>query len=396
MSEKKKKVPQLRFPGFSGEWEERKLGDLLSETRRPIKMEDDIEYQLVTVKRRNEGVTSRGLFKGKDILVKNYFELKHGDYVISKRQVVHGANGIVPEYLDGAIVSNEYLVSVGNKKITTDFLTIISKLPSMYKMFFLSSYGIDIEKLVFNVEDWKKRKIFIPPVPEQKIVSTFFLILDNAIALQQRKLTHLQARKKGLLQKMFPKDGELFPELRFPGFTDAWEERRLGEVVQITMGQSPNSENYTHNPDDHILVQGNADMRNGQVFPRVWTTQVTKKAEKGDLILSVRAPVGDIGKTYYDVVLGRGVAALKGNEFIYQSLGKMKQNGYWNKLSTGSTFEAINSNDIRDALLMMPNIEEQAKIGAFFKQLDDSITLHQRKLDHLQTRKKALLQQMFV
>lgn len=145
------------------------------------------------------------------------------------------------------------------------------------------------------------------------------------------------------------------------------------------MGQSPNSDNYTDNPNDHILVQGNADMKNGRVVPRVWTTQVTKQAEKGDLILSVRAPVGDIGKTTYDVVLGRGVAAIKGNEFIFQSLGRMKQMGYWNKLSTGSTFESINSNDIKDAYIIIPSDEEQDKIGVFFRNLDHLITLHQRE-----------------
>ncbi|EME8089713.1 restriction endonuclease subunit S [Enterococcus faecium] len=185
------------------------------------------------------------------------------------------------------------------------------------------------------------------------------------------------------------------PEIRFPGFTDDWEQRKLGEVVQIVMGQSPNSENYTDNPNDYILVQGNADMKNNRVVPRVWTTQVTKQAEKGDLILSVRAPVGDIGKTDYDVVLGRGVAAIKGNDFIFQQLGKMKENGYWNRYSTGSTFESINSNDIREALITIPDVKEQQKIGAFFKQLDDTIALHQRKLDLLKETKKGFLQKMF-
>ena len=185
------------------------------------------------------------------------------------------------------------------------------------------------------------------------------------------------------------------PELRFPGFTDDWEQRKLGNVAKITMGQSPNSENYTENPSDYILVQGNADMKDGRVVPRVWTTQVTKTADKGDLILSVRAPVGDIGKTDYDVVLGRGVAAIKGNEFLFQSLGRMKQNGYWTKLSTGSTFESINSNDIKEAQILLPSLEEQQKIGTFFKTLDNTITLHQRKLDLLKEQKKGYLQKMF-
>ncbi|MDT2000419.1 restriction endonuclease subunit S [Carnobacterium maltaromaticum] len=185
------------------------------------------------------------------------------------------------------------------------------------------------------------------------------------------------------------------PEIRFPEFTDDWELRKLGNIVQITMGQSPNSENYTENPSDYILVQGNADMKNNKVVPRVWTTQVTKKADIGDLILSVRAPVGDVGKTDYDVVLGRGVASIKGNEFIFQTLGRMKENGFWTKLSTGSTFESINSSDIKDASILLPNEDEQIKIGTFFQQLDYTIALHQHKLNILKQTKQGLLKKMF-
>ena len=153
-------------------------------------------------------------------------------------------------------------------------------------------------------------------------------------------------------------------------------------MVKITMGQSPSSRNYTENPSDYILVQGNADMKNGHVVPRVWTTQITKQAEKGDLILSVRAPVGDIGKTDYDIVIGRGVAAIKGNSFIFQLLTKMKLNGYWTRFSTGSTFESINSDNIKNAQIMIPNLKEQEKIGNTFSSIDSLIALHQRKPDY--------------
>lgn len=190
-------------------------------------------------------------------------------------------------------------------------------------------------------------------------------------------------------------DIKRIPKLRFPGFTDAWEQRKLEKVAQITMGQSPSSKNYTDNPNDYILVQGNADMRDGRVLPRVWTTQVTKQAEKDDLILSVRAPVGDVGKTDYDVVLGRGVAGIRGNEFIFQLLTRMKANGYWEKLSTGSTFDSINSSDIKEAIVLIPSIKEQSQIGVFFSNLDNLITLHQHKLDKLDEFKKAMLSKMF-
>ena len=188
---------------------------------------------------------------------------------------------------------------------------------------------------------------------------------------------------------------KLKPEIRFAGFTDDWEQCKLGDVVNIIMGQSPDSKNYTNNSSDHILVQGNADIKNGFVYPRVWTTQITKQGHSGDLIMSVRAPVGDIAKTEYDVVLGRGVCAIKGNEFIFQLLTKMKENDYWESLSTGSTFDSINSNDIKNAEIFIPSLEEQTQIGNFFKQLDDTIALHQRTLEKYQKLKISYLEKMF-
>lgn len=109
---------------------------------------------------------------------------------------------------------------------------------------------------------------------------------------------------------------------------------------------------------DYILVQGNADLKDGWVCPRVWTSQKTKTTQAGDLIMSVRAPAGAMGKTAYDAVIGRGVAAIKGNEFLYQSLVKMDEEGYWKKLSCGSTFESINSDNIFNAEIYIPDIDD--------------------------------------
>ncbi len=161
------------------------------------------------------------------------------------------------------------------------------------------------------------------------------------------------------------------------------------------MGQSPDGNTYSDTPSDHILVQGNTDLKDGWVFPRIWTTQITKKADEGDLIMSVRAPVGEMGKTAYNVVLGRGVAAIKGNEFIFQNLVKMNDDGYWKKFSSGSTFGSINSDTIRNAELSVSSHEEQEIIGEFFRKIDNLITLHQRKLELLIQLKKAYLQRLF-
>mgnify|MGYP005771849327 CR=1 FL=1 len=185
------------------------------------------------------------------------------------------------------------------------------------------------------------------------------------------------------------------PSIRFKGFTDAWEQRKLGDVVKITMGQSPDGSTYSDTPTKYILVQGNADLVDGWVSPRMWTTQITKQAEAGDLIMSVRAPAGSMGKTAYNVVLGRGVAGIKGNEYIFQLLVKKDTDGYWKTLSAGSTFESINSNSVVNAEIALPCESEQQKIGAYFEKLDNIITLYQRKYEKFVNIKKALLEKMF-
>lgn len=293
------------------------------------------------------------------------------------------------------IVSSLYVVLKISEKIDNKYILQYIKSSEFTKEVKRNTEG-SVREYLFFENFCNVRFPYSINIKEQKKIGNLFERLDKLITLHQRKLEQLEQLKNTLLSKMFPKSGTNIPEIRFSGFTDAWKQRKLGEVVNITMGQSPNSENYTENPDDNILVQGNADLKNGRVFPRVWTTQITKTAEKGDLILSVRAPVGSVGKTDYDVVLGRGVAGIKGNEFIFQMLGKMNIDGYWNKYSTGSTFESINSNDIIDAQIILPKEDEQIKLGIFLHQLDEIITIHQRKLEQLKNLKQTLLNKMFI
>ena len=161
------------------------------------------------------------------------------------------------------------------------------------------------------------------------------------------------------------------------------------------MGQSPDGINYTDNPTDNILIQGNADLDNGIVVPRIWTTQITKISKPNDIIFTVRAPVGEVAKNTYTAVIGRGVASISGNDFLYQTLKKMKEFDYWSKLSAGSTFDSINSEQLKNSEINIPLNEEQKQIGNFLEKIDNLITLHQSKYDKLVNVKKALLEKMF-
>lgn len=185
------------------------------------------------------------------------------------------------------------------------------------------------------------------------------------------------------------------PLIRFKGFNEDWEEKKLGEIADVTMGQSPSSKNYTLDPNDRILVQGNADLRNGYVFPRIWTKEITKEAHIGDTLLSVRAPVGDVARTQYDVVIGRGVAAIKKDDFIYHFLDKTNKSNYWKVVSTGSTFESVSSLDIKNLSVKFPYLEEKNKISNMLNNLDKLIFLQEQKLELLNQVKKGLLQKLF-
>ena len=172
----------------------------------------------------------------------------------------------------------------------------------------------------------------------------------------------------------------LFPSGYSNWTTPSWEQRKLGEIAPVTMGQSPNGACYTDNPNDAVLVQGNADLKDGWVSPRVWTTEITRTAKSGDLIMSVRAPVGAMGKTAYDVVLGRGVAGIAGNEFLFQALSKKEAEEYWSTVSAGSTFDSINGDELRNTLVDCPRSELECEtIGDCLSKVDSLITLHQRK-----------------
>ena len=397
--DKKRLVPVRRFKEFENAdaWEQRKLGELAEIVRgaspRPI---SDPKWF--------DANSDVGWLRISDVTNQNgrirYLEQHISKLGQEKTRVITEPHLL----LSIAATVGKPLINYVKTGVHDGFLIFLNPkfdLEFMYQWLEMfrpewNKYGQPGSQVNLNSDLVKNQKIAIPSKEEQQKISNFFNEIDSLIALHQRKLDKLKRVKSAYLTEMFPAEGEREPKRRFPGFTGAWEQRKLGEVVEITMGQSPFSKNYTENPNDHILVQGNADMKNGYVVPRVWTTQITKQAEKGDLILSVRAPVGDIGKTDYDVVLGRGVAAIKGNSFIFQLLTKMKINGYWTRFSTGSTFESINSDNIKNAQISIPSLREQEKIGGLFNEFDSLIALHQRKLDKLQKLKNAYLNEMFV
>ena len=376
------KNPNIRFKGFTDPWEQRKvyeIADRFDNLRVPV-----------AANLRVPGETPYYGANGIQDYVDGYTH--DGEYVLVAEDGASDLKNYPVNYVNGRIwVNNHAHVLQGKNNIASNrFLSYAISLAN------IESVLVGGGRAKLNADVMMNLNIDLPTYKEQCRVAEYFSNLDNLITLHQRKYNKLLNVKKSMLEKMFPKNGSNIPEIRFKGFTDPWEQRKFGDVVQITMGQSPDGSTYSDEPSDYILVQGNADLQNGWVCPRVWTTQITKKADAGDLIMSVRAPAGAMGKTAYNAVIGRGVAAIKGNEFIYQLLIKMDKEGYWKKDSTGSTFESLNSSSIKNAEIKLPTLEEQNKIGEYFLNLDNLITLHQCELEKLQNIKKSMLEKMFV
>jgi len=181
--------------------------------------------------------------------------------------------------------------------------------------------------------------------------------------------------------------------LRF--IEETWSSEKLGNLCKITMGQSPSSKNYSKNSNDTILIQGNADLISGKIVPRIYTSEITKLSYPGDIILTVRAPVGDLAINEFDSCIGRGVCSIKGNKFIYYYLESLKDKHVWERLSQGSTFESINSNDIKNLNLKIPSNSTQNHIINFFTAIDTKIELLQKKHGEYIRFKQYLMQNIF-
>ena len=182
----------------------RKIGALLVDTPRPIEMNDETQCSLVTVKRRYGGVVSREILKGKNIKVKSQFIVGANDFLISKRQIVHNACGLVPSELGGCIVSNEYSVLTPRKGCDVKFFNYFAQQPFVSQSFMRASVGIVIEKMLFKLDSWLKREFPFPSFEEQQRIACCLVSLDDVIATESTKLESPKSHKQGLMQQLFP------------------------------------------------------------------------------------------------------------------------------------------------------------------------------------------------
>lgn len=383
---------------YPRDWASKKIGQWLKLAERPIVLQDEEEYQLVTIRRGFGGVDSRGSFLGKNVLVKNYFIVKTGDFIISKRQIAHGACGIVPPELDGAVVSNEYNVFLPQDGTNIQMFNLMMQLPHYKRLFYLMSDGVHIEKLLFKTQDWMKRTLAMPLLKEQKKIAEILATQDKAIELQGRKIEELKRFKQGCLERMFPRKGQKVPETRFPGFTGDWEQRKAKELFVSTADKGYPELPVLSATQDRGMIRRDENSIN--IFHDKKNEAGYKRVLPGQFVIHLRSFQGGFAHSAIE-----GITSPAYTVFGFSEPEK-HDSEYWKYVFTSKSFiqrletvtygirdgRSISYEEFLTLGFVYPSKAEQTAIARYLDKLSDLITLHQRKLEEMKRQKKALMQ----
>ena len=400
-----KKSPQLRFEGFTDDWEQRKLKDIVNRVTRKNK---NLESTLPLTISAQYGLVDQITFFNKQIASKDmsgYYLLQKGEFAYNKsysKDFPWGAIKRLNMYDEG-VLSTLYIAFLPFK-VNSDFLVSYYETDGWHKEVAIRAAEGARNHGLLNITavDFFDTGLMIPPNnDEQQEIGGFFIELDHTITLHQRKLDLLKEQKKGFLQKIFPKNGAKVPELRFAGFADDWEERKLGELGSVSMNKRIFKEQTSENGEVPFFKIGTFGSKPDAFISRELFEEYKSKyhyPEIGDVLISASGSIGRTvvyqGKDEY--FQDSNIVWLKhdnrlNNKFLQQFYSIVK----WQGLE-GSTIKRLYNKNILDTSIIIPRPEEQYKIGLFFEQFDDTIALHQRKLDLLKEQKKGFLQKMFV
>ena len=396
----KQNKPAIRFKGFTDAWEQRKLGDCFTERCESM---PDGELISVTI---NDGIkkfSELGRHDNSNDDKSKYKKVCVGDIAYNSMRMWQGASGCSP--YEG-IVSPAYTVLTPNSGINSKCMAYQFKLPATIHTFKINSQGITSDNWNLKFPALSEIEIYVSPYEqEQAKIAAYFANLDHLITLHQRKYDKLQVLKKAMLEKMFPKNGSSVPEIRFKGFTDAWEQRKLTEFVEFFSGLT-----YTPNDvqENGTLVLRSSNVSNGEVVdadnvyvnPQVVNSENVKV---GDIVVVVRNGSRSlIGKHAQikafmpNTVIGAFMTGIRSEcpEFTNALLNTSRFEEEI-AMNMGATINQITGYMFSKMEFKVPYLDEQKKIGEYFEKLDHLITLHQRKVENLKKIKKAMLEKMF-
>ena len=396
--EEKRNVPKIRFPGFTEDWEQRKVKELCSISTGKSNTQDKVddgEYPFY--------VRSPIIERSTKYLYDEEAVLTVGDGV---------GTGKVFHYVNGKYDLHQrcYRMYDFTKELNARyFYHIFSLLFYNRVMAMTAKTSVDSVRMEMIAD----MEIPVPNIEEQKEIGSFLTNLDNLITLHQRKCDETKKLKKYMLQKMFPKNGEQFPKIRFEGFTDAWEQRKLGDVVEeFYNGQTPYRQNKSY-WDGNISWLSSGDLNRGIVTSTM--EKITEEGRnasrlrivpKGTFVMAVMGleaagTRGNCGILGIDTTINQACMALIVDEkrlsssFLFQWY-RCFGDYYALKYCQGTKQQNYNAELLSDLDIDYPSIEEQAVISQYFENLDNLITLHRRKCDELKKLKKYMLQNMFI
>ncbi|MCD4990192.1 restriction endonuclease subunit S [Enterococcus faecium] len=412
MQEERTNVPKIRFKGYAEEWEERKLGDVLTVSKEKNKSNSYSKEQILSVSR-EVGTVNQIEYQGRSFAgadISGYKIVYPGQLIYTKSPLKGAPYGIFQLVTEEGIVSPLYAVYNSTEQALASFIGLQLKSDNI-ATHYLSPLVSKGAKNTINITDEGALdgRVTYPTITEQQKIVAFFKQLENTITLHQRGLDLLKQIKQSYLQKMFPKKGEDKPEIRFAGFTEDWEQRKLGDVLTVSKEKNK-SNSYSKEQIlsvsrevgtvNQIEYQGRsfagADISGYKiVYPGqlIYTKSPLKGAPYGIFQLvteeGIVSPLYAVYNSTEQALASFIGLQLKSDNIATHYLSPLVSKGAKNTIN-------ITDEGALDGRVTYPTITEQQKIVAFFKQLENTITLHQRELDSLKEMKKSLLQKMFV
>ena len=407
---KKSDAPAIRFKGFSDAWEQRKLSEIAGKV---TEKNTGLQYVETLTNSAEFGIISQRDFFDHDIAklgsLDGYYIVKNEDFVYNPRISTSAPVGPINRNKLGrtGVMSPLYTVFRPHD-IDTTYLEHFFKCGYWYSfMNFNGDSGARSDRFSIKDDVFFQMPIPVPHIEEQRKIGLFLTQLDHLITLHQRKFEKLTNVKKSMLEKMFPQNGSSYPEIRFKGFTDPWEQRKVSDLAEKTYGGgTPTTSNEAYWNGDIPWIQS-SDVVDGKLLgvePRKWITQDGLNNSAAQLIpgnsiaIITRVGVGKLAFMPYSYATSQDFLSLSklNAEPLFTVYACYKKLQSELNAVQGTSIKGITKDELLAKNIMVPRYAEQQQIGAFFKQLDNLITLHQRELEKLQNIKKSMLEKMFV
>ena len=407
MMAENKNIPEIRFAGFTDPWEQRKLFSIAEEVTR-TDPESTAPVMMITANNGFIEQSDRYAFNNAGESLKKYIVLEKGEMAYN-----HGASKLRPYGSCFALTTAEnaripfvyHCFNVGEND--PEFVSMElngSRVENQLRRIVSSGARMD-GLLNISYEEYSSVELMMPSIPEQHALADYFRKLDNLITLHQRKYDRLKNVKKSMLEKMFPRDGANVPEIRFAGFTDAWEQRKLADIGEVVTGSTPSTQHPEYYSEDGIPWVTPTDITENVISdtPRKLSSlgaRVGRVVPAETILVTCIASIGKNTMLANTGSFNQQINGLVPNKKEYDPYFLLTESYHWSakmkREAAAGTMQIVNKNEFSAIETTVPKLPEQKAIGDYFKKLDNLITLHQRKYEKLKQIKKSMLEKMFV